>query len=88
MSGRKAKAQRRANLHSRAHKIPPRPLGERVRVRGSVLAAAGLVTGALTPMPAWALWENLTNVSGSATLTTTSPTSQQVAVQKDRKSVV
>ncbi|HEX9285384.1 MAG TPA: filamentous hemagglutinin N-terminal domain-containing protein, partial [Nitrospirales bacterium] len=78
MSGRKAKLRRREGLDRKHTQSVRLKLPSEGWTKG--LAVAGLVTTALAPMPSWALWENLANVSGSATITNLTPASQRVNV--------
>ena len=78
MSGRKAKSLRREGVDRKRTSNVRLKLSSERWTRG--LTAAGLMTGVLAPTPGWALWENLTNVSGSATLTNLTSQSQRVDV--------
>ena len=69
MSGRKAKALRRANLNG--HAVP-------------LLAISGLMTSALAPLAAWALPQGGTVAAGSATVSTPTATSMQINQATDR----
>ena len=74
MSGRRAKALRRANFTVGARHAAP-------------LAIAGLITGALAPMSAWALPQGGVVAAGSATISTPTSTSMQINQATDRVAI-
>ena len=77
MSGRRAKTLRRTNLRAGVQRVSPAKWT-------TGLAAASFMTGALSPLAAWALPQGGTVAAGSATVSTPTSTSMRIDQATDR----